>query len=89
MSSALSLSTINTIRLSANYLDVSDNLITNTLQSNLVSPFTSGGELGIVTRGTNETVNIGNSTSTVKLNGDVQLVNVGNFRMNGFFNQLQ
>lgn len=82
-------STLSTIRMSANNLSVDKNLTTDTIQSHFVSPKTAGGTLGILTSGTNETVNIGNSTSNVKINGNVVLgQHIGNFNMSGFFNQL-
>lgn len=82
-------STVSTIRMSANQLNITNNLKTDTIQSNYLSPYTTGGTLEILTSGVNETVNIGNSTSNVKINGNVVLgQNIGTFKMGGFFNQL-
>ena len=82
-----SYSTVNTLKLSANNMDISNNLNTETMQAHIISCKITENSLGILTSGTNKTINVGNSTSNVHINGNVTL-SVGTFHMSGFFNQL-
>ena len=79
-----------TTNLTSVNLDISNNLTTERLKSNYLLPRTEGGTLNISTTGTNQTVTIGNASSTVQLNGDIRLDrNIGSINMKGFLNQLQ
>lgn len=88
MSTSYPTTDVNAIKLHTNTLDISGSLITPVIKTNTVYSLATDNNLNIMTNAPNATLHIGNASSTVKIRGNLDMRNIGDFQMNGFLNQL-